>query len=102
MGRRGGCGSQVGWRSVQAKVLARQDKPADAERLAREAVEAADETDFAHLRWRALMSLGEVLQLGGDEKEAAAVLARAAEVAEAKGTVVAADRARALARHAVA
>jgi class 3 adenylate cyclase len=90
--------SQAGWRSVRAKILAHGDGAEEAERLARECVDLAEQTDFLHLRWRALMSLGEVQQLVGRPEDAATVLARAAAVAEEKGNAIAAEQARALTR----
>jgi class 3 adenylate cyclase/tetratricopeptide (TPR) repeat protein len=94
--------SQAGWRSVRAKVLARGGNAEEAERLAAECVELAEATDFLHLRWRALMSQGEVLQLTGRASDGAAVLGKAVAVAEQKGNAVAADQARALLRQPVA
>jgi class 3 adenylate cyclase/tetratricopeptide (TPR) repeat protein len=92
--------SQAGWRSVRAKILAHDEDHADeAERLARECTDLAEQTDFLHLRWRALMSLAEVLRLGGRAEEAAEALERAVAVAEEKGNSVAAEQARALALH---
>ena len=88
--------SQVAWRSVRAKVLARRDQSEEAELLARECVSLAEETDFSALRWRALMSQGEVLQLTGQPNEAAPVFRRAVAVAEEKGDVAAAGQARTL------
>jgi hypothetical protein len=81
---------------VRAKILAHGDGAEEAERLANECVGLAEQTDFLHLRWRALMSLGEVLQLLGRPEDAATVLARAAGVAEEKGNAVAAEQARTL------
>jgi ATP/maltotriose-dependent transcriptional regulator MalT len=94
--------SQAGWRSVRAKVLARGGNAEDAERLAAECVNLAEATDFLHLRWRALMSQGEVLQLTGRAREGADALERAVAVAEEKGNAVAAERARTLVRQPVA
>ena len=88
--------SQVAWRSVRAKVLACRDQGEEAELLAQECVSLAEETDFSALRWRALMSYGEVLQLTGRPGEAGPLFRRAVAVAEEKGDLAAADQARAL------
>jgi class 3 adenylate cyclase/tetratricopeptide (TPR) repeat protein len=84
--------SQVMWRSVRAKVLARRGRAEEGEELAREAVELAGSTDFFHLRWHALMCLAEVLRLAG--KDAGPVVDEAIRHADQKGNVVAAQKAR--------
>jgi class 3 adenylate cyclase/tetratricopeptide (TPR) repeat protein len=88
--------SQALWRSVRAKILARYGREDDAERVAREAVDLADATDFPHLRWHTRVSQAEVLHLVGRAGEAGASAAEAALVAEQKGNVVGAGRARVL------
>ena len=55
--------SQVGWRAVEARLLAATD-PATATALAREATILAGETDFPLLRAQAWAALADVL---GDE-----------------------------------
>jgi Tetratricopeptide repeat len=86
--------SQALWRSVRAKVLARYGREDDAERLSREAVNLADATDFPHLRWQARVSQAEVLHLVGRTTEAEASAGEAARIADQKGNVVGARRAR--------
>lgn len=86
--------SYVLWRSVRAKVLARQGRTEEAEQLARESVALGETTDFLHLRWHALMSHAEVLSLCGRDDEAKTHLERAVRIAEQKGNVVAAQLAR--------
>jgi class 3 adenylate cyclase/tetratricopeptide (TPR) repeat protein len=86
--------SQVVWRSVRAKVLAQRGRADEAEREVRESVDLAEVTDFLHLRWHALMSYGEVLHLIGRAQKARSVLERAIQVAEQKGNLVGAQRAR--------
>jgi class 3 adenylate cyclase/tetratricopeptide (TPR) repeat protein len=86
--------SQVLWQGVRAKTLARRGLPEEAERLARTSVDLAEATDFLQLRWHALMNAGEVLDLLGQGDEAASALGRAAELAERKGNLVGARRAR--------
>jgi ATP/maltotriose-dependent transcriptional regulator MalT len=86
--------SQVLWRGVRAKVLARRGNLADAEGLARESVGLVESTDFLHGRWYALMTLAEVLQLAGRTEDAQPMVADAILVAEEKGHVVRAKLAR--------
>ncbi|HET6641768.1 MAG TPA: BTAD domain-containing putative transcriptional regulator, partial [Gaiellaceae bacterium] len=82
----------VQWRSVRAKLLARQGDSERAEALAREAVALASETDFLVLHADALMDLAEVLRT--NEREAGSVVLEALQLYEQKGNVVAAERAR--------
>jgi tetratricopeptide (TPR) repeat protein len=86
--------SQVLWRCVRAKVLARRDRPAEALALAAEATTLAGTTDFLHLRWHAEMSCAEVRDVCGDPDGAAANLREAVGLAGRKGNVVAEARAR--------
>jgi class 3 adenylate cyclase/tetratricopeptide (TPR) repeat protein len=88
--------SQVGWRSVRAKVLARRGELAEAELLGREAVELAARTDALDWRADALVDLGEVLRLAGRPADAAERLEEALRLYEAKGVLPAAERTRAL------
>jgi hypothetical protein len=74
----------VQWRGVRAKLLARRGDAETAEKLAREAVALADETDFPILRADALMVLAEV---AGEDRAPAIALYRA------KGNIAAAERA---------
>jgi class 3 adenylate cyclase/tetratricopeptide (TPR) repeat protein len=77
--------SQALLRSVRAKVLARRGRDEEAEVMARGSSALADETDFLHLRWYALVSLAEVLSLAGRGDEAKSVVEQAALVAQEKG-----------------
>ena len=86
--------SQILWRSIRAKVFARRDAFADAERLAREAVAFGEESDFLLARADAHADLAEVLELAGRSEEAAAAFRRAIELHELKGNLLAAQRAR--------
>jgi predicted ATPase/class 3 adenylate cyclase len=86
--------SQVAWRGVRAKVLGRRGRVAQAERLARDAVNLVEATDFLPLQWHALMSSGEVLYLIGRAEEARPLVERAVQLAEKKGNLVGARRAR--------
>ena len=82
--------TQVIWRTARSKVLARRDQFDDAERLAREALDLADETDFPDLRAGAAMALGEVFLLAGRFDEAEPLVKTAQEIHEQKGNIVAA------------
>ncbi len=86
--------TQMLWRQVRAKVLARRGEHAEAERLAREAVAIGDETDMLNAQGDAYADLAEVLLLGGKADEAAAALEQALERYERKGNLVMARRMR--------
>ena len=83
--------SNVLWRSVRAKVLARHGARDEAERLADESVSLAETTDFLHLRWHALLSAAEVLRLLGRPASGEPLLLEAIRLAEQKGSIVAAQ-----------
>lgn len=87
--------TQMLWRQVRAKVLARRGVTADAERFAREAVAIGEATDFLSGHGDAYADLAEVLLLAGKADEAAAALEQALERYERKGNLVMAERARA-------
>ena len=84
--------SQVVWRAARARVRAQTGEPEEAERLAREAVALAAETDFLNLHGDALARLAEVLRHAGAPGEAAQAAAEAVELYTAKGNTVAAAR----------
>jgi class 3 adenylate cyclase len=69
--------TQVSWRLPQALVLARRGDHAEAERLAREAVALAEQTDMLNLWGEALTDLSEVLAVAGRSDEAALALEEA-------------------------
>jgi class 3 adenylate cyclase/tetratricopeptide (TPR) repeat protein len=79
--------TQVMWRVARARVEAPAGETAEAERLAREAVELAAPTDFLDLQATALLALARVLRDAGSP-EAGEVAARAQAVYELKGNVV--------------
>jgi ATP/maltotriose-dependent transcriptional regulator MalT len=87
--------SQVAWRAVRARVLARRGALEKAEPLACEAAALAAATDYPNLEADALASLGEVLVLAGDP-DAATPLSAAVEAYSAKGNVVAAEAVRSM------
>jgi tetratricopeptide (TPR) repeat protein len=86
--------TQLLWRQVRAKVLARRGEHADAERLAREAAALADEIDMIDAQGMAYADLAEVLSLGGKPDEAAAALEQALDRFDRKGNLVMAQRVR--------
>jgi ATP/maltotriose-dependent transcriptional regulator MalT len=88
--------AQVAWRSARAKILAQRGVIADAERLAQEAVELIAEKDVLNMRGHALISLAEVLLAGDRPEEASEYAAEGFRLYEAKGNVVAAEKARGL------
>jgi tetratricopeptide (TPR) repeat protein len=82
------------WRVVQARVLAHRGEHEEAERLAREAVEIMEATDWYVQRGDAHAVLGEVLEVAGKTDEARGSYARAIAFFDLKGAVVDADRIR--------
>jgi tetratricopeptide (TPR) repeat protein len=88
--------TQVMWRTVRAKVSARSGQFPEAERLAREAVELAESTDFPDLRAGSAMALAEVLTRAGRAAEAEPLALRARAIHEEKGNTVAALATRSL------
>ena len=69
-------GAQALWRQVQARVHASRGEHAEAEPLAREAVEMLVETDALPAQGNALSDLAEVLDAAGRRDEAAAAYAK--------------------------
>jgi tetratricopeptide (TPR) repeat protein len=85
--------TQMLWRQVRAKVLARRGEHAEAERHAREAVALGEQTDLLDLQGDAYADLAEVLSLAGRPKEATEALEQALARYERKGNLVMAQRA---------
>jgi tetratricopeptide (TPR) repeat protein len=83
---------QILWHQARAKVLARRGELEEGERLAREAVALAAETDMLNAHAEALIDLAEVLALAG--QDARAELDRALALYERKGNLVMAKRTR--------
>jgi len=67
------------WRQVDAKLAARRGEHASAERLGRESVALAEETDMVNQQGNAKADLSEVLELAGDAAGAAAALEQVVE-----------------------
>ncbi|MEA2418727.1 MAG: hypothetical protein QOE60_933, partial [Thermoleophilaceae bacterium] len=82
--------AQVGWRSVRAKLLARDDRHEQAHALATEAVELAERTDLLTLRAEAYLDLAEVLAAGGRPDAAGAARETALALYRQKGDVASA------------
>jgi class 3 adenylate cyclase/tetratricopeptide (TPR) repeat protein len=70
---------------VRAKVLARKGESAEAERLARRAIELLEPTDTLTGKAEALLNLAEALQLAGRHGEGASAAHEAAELYATKG-----------------
>ena len=83
------------WRQVKAKVLARRGEHAEAERLARQAVEISNATDMLNEQGAAYADLAEVLALAGRSEAEAEALERALARYEQKENIVMAERVRA-------
>lgn len=87
--------TQMLWRQVRAKVLARRGEQSTANRLAREAVSVSESTENLNAQGDAYADLAEVLSLTGNRNEATAALREALGCYERKGNLVSAERARA-------
>ena len=83
-------------RGVPARLLARRGRMEEAERLARDGVALAADSEFAVLHADVLLDLAEVLELAGRSEEARAATAEAVSIYERKGNVAAARNARRL------
>jgi tetratricopeptide (TPR) repeat protein len=81
---------------VRAKLVAREGKFDSAERLARERIAVAQQTDLLWFHADALIDLAEVLELAGRFREAADAAGEALALYQRKGIVASAGRARAL------
>ncbi|HLQ04656.1 MAG TPA: hypothetical protein VK197_03270 [Verrucomicrobiae bacterium] len=85
--------AQILWRSVSAKINAREGESAQAEVRAREAVDLAAHTDALNRHGEALLDLAEVLRLDDRLGEAAAAAEEALQLFTQKGNSVALRRA---------
>jgi class 3 adenylate cyclase/tetratricopeptide (TPR) repeat protein len=88
--------SQVLWRQVRAKILARRGALDEAERIARAGVALAAKTDFSWMPGDSLVALGIVLHAAEKEDEARAVFEEALQLYEAKGDLVSSQNTRTL------
>ncbi len=73
-------------------MLARRGEHAEAQRLAREAIEIGEKTDMLEQKADALFDLGDALELAGEDPRAE--FEQALERYERKGIVVMAERVR--------
>jgi predicted ATPase len=86
--------TQIRWRRVRARVLARRGKTRVAEKLAREALAIAEATDFVNDHADALVDLSHVLETPRRLSDAIAAASEALHLYELKGNVVAATATR--------
>jgi predicted ATPase/DNA-binding SARP family transcriptional activator len=87
--------SQVRWRGTRAKILAGQRRTEQAERLAREGVRLAEQTDWLDMRADALADLADVLQQADRPQHSLPLLQHALLLYEQKGNRVGVQRTRA-------
>jgi class 3 adenylate cyclase/tetratricopeptide (TPR) repeat protein len=90
--------SQVIWRAVRARLLARGGAGGDGLQLAEEARAIADSTDSPEIRARALLAHADVLRLSGEGDDARPLVRQAVTLLERKGNAAWAERARHLVR----
>ena len=90
--------AQISFLRARAKLAGSRGDPAEAQALARRAVERAASGDDLNAHAAALVDHAEALELGGRQDEAAALLREALALYERKGNVVAAERVRQLVR----
>jgi ATP/maltotriose-dependent transcriptional regulator MalT len=85
--------SQALWRSIRAPMIARAGNLAEAESLARSAVELSKKSDAPQMQADTLSELAAVLALAERPKEARQAIDTAIAIYQAKGDVVSAARA---------
>ena len=85
--------TQIMWRSVRARVLARRGDIEQAEALAGQAVSLGEQTDFLNTRADALLDFANILHLAGCPEAARARAVEALDLYQQKGNSVAAVRA---------
>ena len=88
--------TQVIWRGVKAKILAREGHCAQAEALAREAIALAEPTDLLSHRGDAMLDLAEVLGTCGHTDESQRAVQTGLSLYEQKDNAIGAARARSL------
>jgi class 3 adenylate cyclase/tetratricopeptide (TPR) repeat protein len=88
--------SQVISRAVRAKVITRRGEAHEAERIARESVALAAQTDFSWLHGDALVALATVLVAAGKDGDARSALEDALRLYEQKGDAISSAKAWAL------
>jgi class 3 adenylate cyclase len=85
--------AQFTWRTVHAKVIASLGEWAEAEELAREALDLVDRTDALNQRADVRFGLANVLRLAGRAEQAAEAAGEAMRLYQQKGNTVSARRA---------
>jgi tetratricopeptide (TPR) repeat protein len=88
--------AQIPWREARAMIQARKGEREESEKLAREAVEIAELTDWLNMQGDAQMALADVLRLAERTKDALDAARVALDRYERKGNVVAAGWVRTL------
>jgi tetratricopeptide (TPR) repeat protein len=88
--------TQVIWRGVRAKILARSDRCEDAEALARQAIELMEKTDLLSYHGDAMLDLAEVLRTCSREDAADSAVQAGLALYESKGNIASTERARSL------
>ena len=88
--------AQIPWREARARIHARRGELDEGEKLAREAVDIAERTDWLNMQGDAQMALADVLRLAGRKEDALDAARAALDCFERKGNVVAAGWARTL------
>jgi tetratricopeptide (TPR) repeat protein len=86
----------LSWQPVKAKLLARQGRIAEGERLARENLELVGRTDSLNRHGDAFIALAEILGVANRREEAEDMIRSAIGIYALKGNLASADRARAL------
>jgi tetratricopeptide (TPR) repeat protein len=84
--------AQVDWRGLRAVAIARDGHLEEAEALARQGVDLAEEAEFPTLKAEALLRLAEVLERAGRGDQAAKASATARDLYREKGDLVSAAR----------
>jgi len=84
--------AQVLWRSIRAPILARAGKIAEAQSLARAALDRARQTEMPGLHGLALVEFATVLHVAGRVDEACAAVGEAIAIYAAKGDIVSTAR----------
>jgi tetratricopeptide (TPR) repeat protein len=84
------------WRSVRAKLVARDGAVSEAELLLGEAIELVDRSECLNRRAKVRMDLAEVLRLAGRENECTTAGQQAIDLYLQKGNAAAAEQAREL------
>jgi DNA-binding SARP family transcriptional activator/tetratricopeptide (TPR) repeat protein len=88
----------LSWQPVQAKILARQGKIEEGERLARQTLELVSRTDSVNRHADSFMALAEILGIAGYQERAEEMIRNALNLYELKGNLPSGGRARELLR----